>query len=82
MLCNPMLCPNWDCRYPGQLGGDAIVNTLLGKNNPGGKSPITWYDDSILERSIYDMNPKGDVKINNTELASLLAQVNLFAHKM
>ena len=25
--------------YPGQLGGDAIVNTLLGKNNPGGKTP-------------------------------------------
>lgn len=25
--------------YPGELGGDAIVNTLLGKNNPGGKMP-------------------------------------------
>ena len=42
--------------YPGQLGGDAIVNTLIGKNNPGGKTPTTWYDDSILSRSMYDMN--------------------------
>lgn len=28
--------------YPGQLGGTAIVRTLLGENNPGGKTPITW----------------------------------------
>jgi beta-glucosidase len=28
--------------YPGQLGGDAIVNTLFGDNNPGGKTPVTW----------------------------------------
>ena len=42
--------------YPGQLGGLAIVNTLLGKNNPGGKTPTTWYDDSILKRDIHDMD--------------------------
>ena len=59
--------------YPGELGGVAIINTLLGLNNPGmdqnyighnytglnnpgGKVPTTWYDDSILQRSIYDMN--------------------------
>jgi beta-glucosidase len=42
--------------YPGQLGGTAIVNTLLGKNNPGGKTPVTWYnEDDILDRSIFDM---------------------------
>jgi hypothetical protein len=35
--------------YPGQLGGDAIVNTLLGLNNPGGKTPTTWYDDSFAK---------------------------------
>lgn len=42
--------------YPGQLGGDAVVNTLLGKNNPGGKTPVTWYPDSILSRPITDMD--------------------------
>jgi beta-glucosidase len=34
--------------YPGQLGGTAIVNTLLGKNNPGGKTPITWCAAPVL----------------------------------
>eukprot|EP00656_Telonema_subtile_P009230 TRINITY_DN14333_c0_g2_i1.p1 TRINITY_DN14333_c0_g2~~TRINITY_DN14333_c0_g2_i1.p1 ORF type:complete len:947 (-),score=234.31 TRINITY_DN14333_c0_g2_i1:226-3066(-) len=42
--------------YPGQLGGDAIVNTLLGLNNPGGKTPVTWYPSSILERDMHDMD--------------------------
>ena len=42
--------------YPGQLGGDAIVNTLLGHNNPGGKTPVTWYPESITSRDIHDMD--------------------------
>ncbi|MEO6965648.1 MAG: glycoside hydrolase family 3 C-terminal domain-containing protein [Acidobacteriaceae bacterium] len=29
--------------YPGARGGEAIVNTLLGKNNPAGRLPITFY---------------------------------------
>ena len=48
----PSILTAW---YPGSLGGDAIVNTLIGRNNPGGKTAITWYDDSILSRSIFDM---------------------------
>lgn len=27
--------------YPGELGGDAIINTLFGANNPAGKMPYT-----------------------------------------
>ena len=43
--------------YPGQLGGDAIVNTLLGLNNPGGKTPVTWYDESFAKsRPMDSMN--------------------------
>ena len=37
--------------YPGQLGGDAIVNTLFGDNNPGGKTPVTWYAEPLLSQS-------------------------------
>ncbi len=35
--------------YPGESGGTAIAETLLGKNNPAGRLPVTFY------RSIEDL---------------------------
>ena len=32
------------------------MNTLLGANNPGGKTPVTWYPSSILARDMHDMD--------------------------
>ena len=29
--------------YPGAQGGEAIVDTIFGKNNPGGRLPVTFY---------------------------------------
>jgi beta-glucosidase len=29
--------------YPGEAGGTAIAETLLGQNNPGGRLPVTFY---------------------------------------
>jgi beta-glucosidase-like glycosyl hydrolase len=34
---------------PSQFGGDAIVDTLLGKHSPAGRLPVTFYDHSIMD---------------------------------
>ncbi|MDO5760412.1 MAG: glycoside hydrolase family 3 N-terminal domain-containing protein [Bacteroidota bacterium] len=31
-----------ECFYPGAMGGEAIMNTLVGRNNPSGKLPISF----------------------------------------
>jgi beta-glucosidase len=40
--------------YPGEVGGQAIAETLLGRNNPAGRLPVTFY------RSADDLPPFAD----------------------
>lgn len=45
--------------YPGQAGAQAIAETLSGKNNPGGRLPVTFY------RSANDLPPFTDYSMAN-----------------
>jgi|EP01047_Picozoa_sp_COSAG01_P068728 hypothetical protein len=41
--------------YPGELGGDAIISTIVGNNNPSGRLPYTLYPLSMTtHRKIND----------------------------
>ncbi|MBR1575985.1 MAG: glycoside hydrolase family 3 C-terminal domain-containing protein [Bacteroidales bacterium] len=43
--------------YPGQEGGTAVAEVLLGRYNPGGRLPLTWYN------SLDDLPPFDDYDI-------------------
>ena len=43
--------------YPGEAGGTAIAQTLLGKNNPSGRLPVTVYE------SVQDLPPFIDYRM-------------------
>lgn len=45
--------------YPGEQGATALVEVLLGKVNPGGRLPLTFYRDSA------DLPPLGDYDITH-----------------
>ncbi len=45
--------------YPGEEGGDAIAETLTGKNNPAGRLPVTFY------RSTSDLPAFTDYSMKN-----------------
>jgi beta-glucosidase len=47
-----------DAWYPGEEGGDAIAETLRGKNNPAGRLPVTFYASTSDLPSFTDYSMK------------------------
>jgi beta-glucosidase len=45
--------------YPGEEGGTAIADTLLGKNNPAGRLPVTFYRSIAQLPSFDDYSMQG-----------------------
>jgi len=46
--------------YPGELGGEAIVDVLSGSYNPSGRLPVTVYPSEFVQRSIFNMDLRDD----------------------
>ena len=52
--------------YPGQAGGDAIVNILTGKVSPAGRLPVTQYPANYVEQvDMTDMNLRPNATSGN-----------------
>jgi len=48
-----------DAWYPGEEGGAAVAETISGRNNPGGRLPVTFYKDISQLPAFEDYSMKG-----------------------
>jgi xylan 1,4-beta-xylosidase len=52
--------------YPGQAGGDAVVNILTGKTSPAGRLPVTQYPSNYVSQvEMTDMNLRPNATTGN-----------------
>jgi beta-glucosidase len=63
----PAVIQTW---YPGQEGGTALAQLLVGGFSPSGKLPATFerrWEDNATFRSYYPQNPRPDMKVAYSE---------------
>ncbi|CAA0843381.1 Probable beta-D-xylosidase 7 [Striga hermonthica] len=46
--------------YPGEAGGQAIAEIIFGDYNPGGRLPLTWYQQDFVKIPMTDMRMRSD----------------------
>ncbi|XP_026446960.1 probable beta-D-xylosidase 7 [Papaver somniferum] len=46
--------------YPGEAGGAALAQIILGDHNPGGRLPITWYPQEFTKIPMTDMRMRAN----------------------
>ncbi|MDJ1138525.1 beta-glucosidase family protein [Streptomyces iconiensis] len=54
------------CWFPGQAGGDALADVLLGAAEPGGRLPTTW-PDAESDVPVHHVVPDGDGQLAYAE---------------
>jgi beta-D-xylosidase 4 len=55
-----------DAYYPGEMGGQAILDTLLGDNNPAGALPYTMYHSNFTDhRDVREVNLRAGTGITH-----------------
>jgi len=65
----PLALPNWllaskvpivEAFYPGEIGGDAVVDIIFGRVSPSGRLPYTVYPANFITRSYFDMDMRSN----------------------
>ncbi|KAI0176476.1 glycoside hydrolase family 3 protein [Hypoxylon sp. FL1284] len=51
--------------YPGQAGGDALMNVLTGKVAPAGRLPVTQYPEDYIQVPMTDMSLRPNASTGN-----------------
>ncbi|KAI4328098.1 hypothetical protein L6164_020483 [Bauhinia variegata] len=57
---NPQIASILWVGYPGEAGGKALAEIILGQVNPGGRLPMTWYPESFTNIPMTDMSMRAD----------------------
>lgn len=64
-LANPNISAILWGGYPGQAGGDALINIIMGNTAPAGRLPITFYPANYVDVPMTDMALRPNAETGN-----------------